>query len=653
MRALTRAPEPAPARADLSAHVRLLALLASADPLNRLLDELARYVESLTQGLRCSVLLVDPTGRVLRGGAAPSLPAEYVRAIDGVPIIDGHGSCGTAAARRETVIVEDIERSLLWKDYAAIALAHQLRACWSVPVLDNARELLGTLALYYGVPQKPSQQEVDLIQSAAVLAAFVIQRHRDTGRLRAGDLRLRAAISGARIGLWEADQYGEGVWFDDWCQRIGIDACDGPNRQDRWRQHIHSEDVDRYQYADSLPMSGAADYYEVDYRVRTKSGCWRWIHERGNVVSRDSDGRPTRFVGICLDIDERKTAEIELRRSEERYRTLARLVQGYIFEAQLRPDFGVRFTWADDEFADLFGCTRHAINCRGWQSFIDPRDHASAEQRIAQVASGAPVNVELRITSLAGHKRWLRMAAEPLRDPTTGTVNGMIGMAEDITDRKVLTEQMFEAVNREQRRIAADLHDGLGQVLTGVSLLLRGHCTRVARGERVTAADLEHALELVNGAIENTRALAHGLAPGTLDLGGLTSALQNLAREAQRWSGFTIRVCSDPEQVVAINAATSDHLYRIVQEAVTNIARHAQARCVEIAVSLRDGALVVAVSDDGVGIPDAVMQGFGLRSMRYRADAIGAELLVENIRPRGTRILVRLPRPSVVAAQEC
>src|SRR5882762_10304016 len=203
---VSRAPRSASERDPLRAQVRLLALLRSAAPLNVLLDGLASYVETWAEGLYCTILLVDPTGRLLLPGAAPSLPHAYTHAIDPVPIGIGEGSCGTAAARREMVVVEDVEQSDLWTKYAPIALSYGLRACWSVPIVDDAGALLGTLALYYRERRAPSTQETDLIQFASSLAAFFMQRHRAaeklrTPALRESEARFRGAFEFAAIGM--------------------------------------------------------------------------------------------------------------------------------------------------------------------------------------------------------------------------------------------------------------------------------------------------------------------------------------------------------------------------------------------------------------------------------------------------------------------
>lgn len=204
----------------LSALGRLLALSASSQPLSLVLDELLRFAEHLTPDMRCSILLADLSAGVLRSGAAPSLPPSYTAMTDGLPIAEGIGSCGTAAARRETVIVSDIAQSPLWRDYLDIAREHGLGACWSVPLLDTRGTLLGTCAMYYTKPRAPTAAEQDSIRITGNLAAMAIQRHRDAEELRASESRhrhlaielaaaradLQAILDNvpARITLWDA-----------------------------------------------------------------------------------------------------------------------------------------------------------------------------------------------------------------------------------------------------------------------------------------------------------------------------------------------------------------------------------------------------------------------------------------------------------------
>jgi GAF domain-containing protein len=182
------------AEAVLADEKRVLELLASgADP-REVLDRLCRLAEGWMPGMLCSVLLLED-GLRLRHGAAPSLPPGYVSAIDGVAIGPEAGSCGTAAHRGEPVVVEDIEQSPLWLKYRDQARAAGVRACWSMPIRDSDGAVLGTFAMYYREPWRPSARDWQLIERASHLAGLAIERARRTAELqrRTADLQGRTA----------------------------------------------------------------------------------------------------------------------------------------------------------------------------------------------------------------------------------------------------------------------------------------------------------------------------------------------------------------------------------------------------------------------------------------------------------------------------
>ncbi|HEY2389097.1 MAG TPA: GAF domain-containing sensor histidine kinase [Candidatus Binatia bacterium] len=162
--------------ATLAGHTAILERIMAGAPLDVILTALVEMVERHADGMLCSVLLRD--GDVLRAGAAPSLPADYRAATDGVPIGPDVGSCGTAAYRGELVVVVDIANDPRWVAYRDIALAHGLRACWSAPILARDRSVLGTLAMYYSEPRPPDADDLALIETAAHLAGVAIERSR-------------------------------------------------------------------------------------------------------------------------------------------------------------------------------------------------------------------------------------------------------------------------------------------------------------------------------------------------------------------------------------------------------------------------------------------------------------------------------------------
>jgi PAS domain S-box-containing protein len=158
---------------------RALEQIAQGAPLEAVLETLARtYEQRSRRGALASVLLLDGDGLRLRHGAAPSLPESYNRAIDGLAIGPAVGSCGTAAHRREPVMVSDITTDPLWADFRDLALQHGLRACWSTPILARNDELLGTYAIYYREPRTPSAQALQAIGVLSQTAAIAIEAKR-------------------------------------------------------------------------------------------------------------------------------------------------------------------------------------------------------------------------------------------------------------------------------------------------------------------------------------------------------------------------------------------------------------------------------------------------------------------------------------------
>ncbi|WP_426661041.1 EAL domain-containing protein [Rhodanobacter aciditrophus] len=162
----------------------ILCGIAAQRPLAESLARIARLHEEQNPGALCSLLLLDADGRHVLHGAAPSLPETYSRAIHGMEIGEGHGSCGTAAWRIERVVVGDIASHPYWADYRELALAHGLRACWSTPVLGSHGEVLGTFAVYYREPREPRPAELADIDRMLPVASIAIESERLLGRLR-------------------------------------------------------------------------------------------------------------------------------------------------------------------------------------------------------------------------------------------------------------------------------------------------------------------------------------------------------------------------------------------------------------------------------------------------------------------------------------
>jgi NO-binding membrane sensor protein with MHYT domain/signal transduction histidine kinase len=168
----------------LAGEKRLLEMIARGESRTVILDALCRLVEELASGSLSSILLFDSNARCLRHGAAPSLPGAYMEAIDGIVIGPSVGSCGTAAYRREPVVVSDIATDPLWADFRDLALGHGLRACWSTPILSSEGRVMGTFAIYYREPRTPTPHEHNIIEQITHLASIAVEREQAEAALR-------------------------------------------------------------------------------------------------------------------------------------------------------------------------------------------------------------------------------------------------------------------------------------------------------------------------------------------------------------------------------------------------------------------------------------------------------------------------------------
>ena len=188
---------------------KILQKLAANAPLSEILERLVLLIEAQSPGMLCSVLLLSEDGDHVRHGAAPSLPPEYVKAIDGSAIGPKVGSCGTAMYRGEPVVVTDILTDPLWDDYRDLAVSNGLRACWSTPILSGRGKVLGSFAMYYREPRTPTGEEAGLTEVATRIAGLAIEHHSAKAILARTQAELAQASYAASKGKAAASSVDE------------------------------------------------------------------------------------------------------------------------------------------------------------------------------------------------------------------------------------------------------------------------------------------------------------------------------------------------------------------------------------------------------------------------------------------------------------
>jgi PAS domain S-box-containing protein len=223
----------------------------------------------------------------------------------------------------------------------------------------------------------------------------------------------------------------------------------------------------------------------------------------------------------------------------------------------------------------------------------------------------------------------------------------------DITDRRKLEKEIQEISEREQRRLGQDLHDGLGQMLTGINFLAKVLQQKLAARKLEEAQEAASIVALINQALSQTRELARGLCPVVLENNDIHAALQQLSDHLEKIFKVNFHLICDPEIRIEENPVAV-HLYRIAQEATTNAVKHGRAKNIHLSLVQTKGTMTLRVKDDGIGLPKDALQnkGMGMRVMQHRARMINATLEVEAAKPRGTIVTCRIDQASRPASPD-
>ena len=296
------------AEALLAGEKRLLEMIAKGESLNLTLEALCRLVEEMATGSLCSILLVDPNGRQLRAGAAPSLPLDYTRAIDGRDIVPGIGPCGNALISKEPVIASDFSTDERWsEEYRSLVLAFGLRACWSTPILSLEGHALGTFALYYREPRSPTADEYNVIEQFRAIASIAIERTQAENALRRNEAYLAEAQRLSLTGsfLWRPET-GAITWSEETYRIFELDPAVQPT-MDLVRERVHPADLPLFQQTAERGATEGKDF-AFEHRLQLRDGSIKHLQIVAHRVPNDSpDG--VEFVGAVMDITERKRSE--------------------------------------------------------------------------------------------------------------------------------------------------------------------------------------------------------------------------------------------------------------------------------------------------------------------------------------------------------
>ena len=294
-------------------------------------------------------------------------------------------------------------------------------------------------------------------------------------------------------------------------------------------------------------------------------------------------------------------------------------------------------TWTDETYR-IHGVTRenYRPTVESAIGFYTPQCQPLIRRALNEVTTKShPFDLELQIVSQDGAVRWVRSMGRRADDE--GEPDLVCGVLQDITDRRLLEEEIIQIAQRERTLLGFDLHDGLGQELTGLAFTLSGILSKIPPSAAPFREELRGVETSVREAIGTCRALAVGLSPTGRERGGFVGAVQHLAARMTKLHSLDVRVRTRG-QLWSLEDGVADHLFRITQEAVTNAIKHAHAKRILISLVSNSARTVVSIQNDSHELPAKSPGGMGIKIMHYRARLIGATLTFTNLAGGGTRV---------------
>lgn len=488
-------------------------------------------------------------------------------------------------------------------------------------------------------------------ESGAVLylegtAEDITERKRAVASLEESEQRFRQIAENIDDVLWMSDsQVSRALYINPAYEKIfGVTRESLYERLRSFVDAVHPDD--RQKVADMINEQVQGVYRVYDFRVVHPDGSIRWVQNRSFPI-RDAEGNIYRLAGVAEDITERKAAQDTLRQQKE----LLQAIFDHVPVAISVVDREERIQLVNQTWEKTLGWTLDEVQQPGFDFFSaaypDPeyrkyvmrfreRTHAQWADFKTRVKDGRVVDTSWAIAHLSDGTR--------------------IGIGQDITERKraqvalqEFSRRVLEAQEAERQRIARELHDEIGQVLTAVRLNLQAvpEDGQIKRGQSY----VEENINVVDEALRLVRDLSFELRPSLLDDLGLAAAVRWYVDRYARRSDIKAEVRVDRlETEGRLPWEIETAAFRIVQEALTNVARHAQASRVLIELTPSDGELRLRVKDDGVGfdlielmdraVPLATL---GLRGMEERANAVGGWLEIDTSSHAGTEIRAQLP----------
>lgn len=503
----------------------------------------------------------------------------------------------------------------------------------------------------------PAYDENQEIQGIIVLSKETTEKKKAQQIIQDSEERLQFALEATHQGAWDWNlKTNEVVFSSSYKKLYGFGDNELKNDVSEWLTRIHPDDQSKMMVSVKEHLQSPDPIYDSRYRIRAKDGSYRWVLAKGRLIREEESGEPIRMIGTHTDITDVVDKETKLRQFNERFNYIMKATNEMLWEWDLENN---RIFRSDDGLRRVYGISDNHIieEIDQWLLRVHPDDAGktvSILKAIRKAAHNDTFELEYRFRRDDGEYNHIYDRGIAIENEE-GKLVRIIGSAQDISERKRLEKELLNAEleyqrlihqatidsqEKERAEIGKELHDNINQVLTTTKLYLDLALSNTEIREDLIGKSLKN----INGVIKEIRHLSRSLMDPSIGDLGLLASLYDLVENIHLTKKVEIQLTADEAIEDFLDANQKLALFRIFQESLNNVLRHARATRVTINLSLNSDQLHAQISDNGIGFqPENARKGAGLKNIQNRIYLINGTLQISSKPGEGCSLFIQFP----------